>query len=275
MGAPEYVMLGGLVFTKLTIPLINQSLGGNVFMPGRVIQAAVEKWKSGSEEVVVLLRQMRHVVNLGYDCSSVRVLHRFNGEPVHTLAGLAKMAAAALDDPAPSPCQVIRFGFKDDPEDVDAVVLKAPQVREADKEICEKNKISKPQHLAEEGPSTRKAASAMSTVQKDSLSTLAARTEDFRNPSVDRLRETIKPSAPSSFRLKAAGSFCFQDQASPGAAAFSRIRAQDGMHRSECQGLSCGVRGKSSAMDMAVLRASQLRKAGSSICEDRRMAKLL
>lgn len=236
-------------------------------MPGRVIQAAVDKWRSGSEEVVVLLRQMRHVVNLGYDCSAVRVLQRFNGAPVHTLAGLAAMAAEALDGPAPPPCSVIRFGFKDDPDDMDAVVLKASQVRDADKEICEKNKIAKPQQLADAGT----AASMAPAVKQVSPPKLAA---PMGAPADDRLRATVKPSMPGSFRLKAAGSLCFQGP-SGAAACMPRLKAPGVPEAPECQGPMLGFKRQPSPVDLAVRRASALRQAGGSICERPRMAELV
>lgn len=147
--SPQYVLLGGVVFTKMTVPLINEYLkrgpeDRSIFMPHPVIDEATDHFrKEPLDEVVVRLRALKHTVNLGYDLSVVAVLKRFNGEPVQSLKQLAAAADAAIDSGA----EFLRFGFglgEDKAErPFDALVLRAQDVRAADRELS-RNTASRP-----------------------------------------------------------------------------------------------------------------------------------
>jgi len=152
--SPEYLMLGGMMFTKLTIPLINEYLHStpeqqrNNFIDTSVISEATEKWKNGTEELVVRVRCFKHQVNLGYTCASMCVLRRFNGADVVTFAGLAELAATALCPNGPGSPFII-FDFDQAGRTPSSqVVLRAADIRDADNEICKNQHIPMTQKLA-------------------------------------------------------------------------------------------------------------------------------
>jgi len=152
--APRYLVLGGLVFSVMTVPLFHEYCetkkeDRRILLPNTVYLAAVDEWKEDYEqEVVVLLRTLKHTVNLGYDCHEVRDLRRFNGQPVSNLAKLAESATAVLCGPDKTPTvEFLRFGFQDDPEDFDSVVLQAAGLQQADAEICRNHRIAKPTEI--------------------------------------------------------------------------------------------------------------------------------
>eukprot|EP00931_Biecheleriopsis_adriatica_P114668 TRINITY_DN90589_c0_g1_i1.p1 TRINITY_DN90589_c0_g1~~TRINITY_DN90589_c0_g1_i1.p1 ORF type:complete len:543 (-),score=56.02 TRINITY_DN90589_c0_g1_i1:442-2070(-) len=157
--SPTYVILGGLVFTKHSHALMKEYLKADpkertIIISGEIMNAGLDQWKEDeNHEVVLLLRTLRHPVNAGYGGRSVKMLKRFNGNPVETLAGLANAAAAALDGPDGPACEFLRFGFQDDqPEDFDSVVLVASEVRAADAEICKTHRIPRSALLEDDGP---------------------------------------------------------------------------------------------------------------------------
>eukprot|EP00406_Dinophysis_acuminata_P002139 CAMPEP_0179214168 /NCGR_PEP_ID=MMETSP0797-20121207/2156_1 /TAXON_ID=47934 /ORGANISM="Dinophysis acuminata, Strain DAEP01" /LENGTH=530 /DNA_ID=CAMNT_0020920151 /DNA_START=39 /DNA_END=1631 /DNA_ORIENTATION=+ len=155
--SPRYILLGGLVFSVMTIPLFSEYAEAKkeerrILLPNSVYLSATDEWKEHEDqEMVVLLRTLKHTVNLGYDCSEVRQLKRFNGIPVRTLSGLADAAAAVLDGPGgAATVEFLRFGFEDDPEDFDSIVLQASGLRQADAEICKNHRIAKSVELGAE-----------------------------------------------------------------------------------------------------------------------------
>jgi len=151
---PEYVILGGLVFTKHSVPLISEYFHmqrdqRRFSMDSETLEAGTDCWKQTEEqEVILLLKSLKHSVNLGYSCHKVRILLTFNGEKVTTLASLAAAAEAVLDcENAPS-CDFLRFGFaRAQPEGTDSIVLRAAEVRAADAEICKSHRIATPVQL--------------------------------------------------------------------------------------------------------------------------------
>jgi len=157
--SPTYVILGGLVFTKHSHALIKEYLNidqkeRTILITGEVLNQGTDQWKEReNHEVVLLLRTLRHPINVGYGGKSVKILKRFNGDPVETLAGLANAAAAALDGPNGPACDFLRFGFHgDQPDDFDSVVLVASEVRAADAAICKTHRIPRSAILEDECP---------------------------------------------------------------------------------------------------------------------------
>jgi hypothetical protein len=141
---PEYVLVGGFVFTKMTVPLIMemrhgmQNGRGPRFSPAVV--KAVSGWKKGDdEEVVLLIAVLRHKVNRGYDVRSVRIVESVNGKAVPTLKAFADATAD------PGGAEFLRVRFRDD--DHDAIVLRAADLAKADAELLKRNKIASQREL--------------------------------------------------------------------------------------------------------------------------------
>ena len=139
----RYVLIGGFVFTKMTVPLIMelrhamQNGRGARMSPGVV--KAMSKWKKGDEEIVLLISVIRHRVNRGYDVSSVRIVESVNGKEVPTLKAFADATAE------PSGAEFLRIRFAGD--DHDALVLRAADLAAADKELLKRNKIASAREL--------------------------------------------------------------------------------------------------------------------------------
>eukprot|EP00929_Paragymnodinium_shiwhaense_P071347 TRINITY_DN36283_c0_g1_i1.p1 TRINITY_DN36283_c0_g1~~TRINITY_DN36283_c0_g1_i1.p1 ORF type:complete len:583 (-),score=149.04 TRINITY_DN36283_c0_g1_i1:220-1968(-) len=146
---PEYLLVGGLIFTKLTVPLKHEYSGavhsrtyGDVIFRSAVWDAGLKVYKAGAEhEVVILLRILEHDLNIGCP-GGVRILATVNGEPIKNLRDTARLVAGVLK----SEERFLRFRFKRD-NDVEGsivpdVVLEREKVRAADKEICQKNRIA-------------------------------------------------------------------------------------------------------------------------------------
>jgi len=145
---PEYLVVGGLVFTKVTVPLKREyaeaaharSLG-TLQLRSAVWDAAIKAYKGDPDhEIVILLRILEHDVNIGCP-SSARILEAVNDVVIHNLRELAQSIANALkgDD------HFIRFRFKRD-DDTDSVVpdivLERAKVHQANAEICSTNRIN-------------------------------------------------------------------------------------------------------------------------------------
>jgi len=149
--SPQYVIIGGLVFTQHSVPLVDEYLKVDksqrtIVMGQDEIFAGISAWKDAPEhEAVLLLRKLKHSVNRGYGGSMVARLERFNGEPVRSLAGLAAAVDAVLNGANGPTCDFLRFGFRGDkPEGFDRIVLEAKDVRAADAEICKNLRIPMP-----------------------------------------------------------------------------------------------------------------------------------
>lgn len=150
--SPRYLLVSGLVFSVMSLPLFNEFCelrreDRRLNVTTTTYFAAVKKWKDRpDQEVIILLRTLKHPVNLGYNFCSTRILSRFNGKAMESLAQLAEEVSNALDSDAE---EFLRFGFEDDPEEFDSMVLKADGIRKADLELCKNHRISQPAVLEE------------------------------------------------------------------------------------------------------------------------------
>eukprot|EP00913_Durusdinium_trenchii_P022291 g20944.t1 len=146
--APRYLLVGGLVFSVMSLPLFNEfcelrreDRRLNVTTTSLSYrQAGGDAISRPEQEVIILLRTLKHPVNLGYNFCCTRILSRFNGKAMESLAQLAEEVSKALDTPE----DFLRFGFEDDPEEFDSMVLKADGIRKADLELCKNHRISQP-----------------------------------------------------------------------------------------------------------------------------------
>lgn len=129
---PEWVVIGGLVFSPLTAPLIEDASSGGVRSYVHDIFTREVGAKNGfntepSREVVVLLDVLTGGdVNHGYEAEGWKVLSHFNGQPVSSLAGLYAMWQHAAREGTP----FLEFGFGGGAER--KIVLEQIAVRESE-----------------------------------------------------------------------------------------------------------------------------------------------
>lgn len=91
---PEYVMLGGLVFSKVSVPLIQTNLG--LYKAGETaiwidVDYADSYKQRPTHEIVVLINVLKHDVNIGVPLTS-KVVKYVDDERVESLKHLAKIA---------------------------------------------------------------------------------------------------------------------------------------------------------------------------------------
>lgn len=144
---PEYLLVGGLVFTRVTVPLRMQYLAaqktktysgpslGMVWDPGFMAYKETEE-----HDAVMLLRILQHDINIG--CPGLaRILATLNEREIRSLPALAREVAAALQ----STERFVRFKFKREDSEGDSglpdIVLERSQVAAANAEICETHRI--------------------------------------------------------------------------------------------------------------------------------------
>ena len=148
---PSFAIFGGLVFTRLSMPLYQELIGGEegigLSKTSALINCA-QRWKQyEDEDIVILLRVLRHPVNEGIDvtCSDLRVVSQVNGNKIATLGGLVTAALTVLR----SSSQHLVFTFQvDDRLGINGVsseeVLPVYHLLDADSEILAQNGISSP-----------------------------------------------------------------------------------------------------------------------------------
>ena len=108
---PEWLLIGGLVFTRLTAALVDAaSANGMPTSVHEIYQLAVSSRNHGfrgeaGTDTVILLDLLAHDVNFGYVHDGWRVLTSLNNQPVRSLEQLYamwKQRAAAASSSAPS-----------------------------------------------------------------------------------------------------------------------------------------------------------------------------
>eukprot|EP00929_Paragymnodinium_shiwhaense_P040215 TRINITY_DN21004_c0_g1_i1.p1 TRINITY_DN21004_c0_g1~~TRINITY_DN21004_c0_g1_i1.p1 ORF type:complete len:585 (-),score=150.04 TRINITY_DN21004_c0_g1_i1:131-1885(-) len=148
---PTFFIFGGLVFSRLTTPLIQEFSFGEDYLQMEVPEGVYEKtkiWKKGDEEVIILMRVLKHEVNEGISTSIVRVLETVNDKPVSSLADVVEAAMTAVADGT----KFVKFGFNRSPslsgrgncacELIE--VLRADEALEADEEILTQHQVPAP-----------------------------------------------------------------------------------------------------------------------------------
>jgi len=146
--SPEYLIVGGLLLTRLTIPLkqeysdaVNNMTYGSVIFRSVTWDTGLRAYKKNLEhDVVILLRILEHDINIGCP-SQVRVLESVNGIETCGLRSAASLVATALRGND----EFIRFRFKrdcgDDESCVPDIVLERARIAAADEEISQRNRI--------------------------------------------------------------------------------------------------------------------------------------
>lgn len=95
---PSYLVVGGLVFAPLSLPILEAAYSARkwrALAPVAVLKAFQEQRASPDQQVVILVQVLSHEVNHGYKLG-MAPLERFNGAPVGNLRELAAAVDAAL-----------------------------------------------------------------------------------------------------------------------------------------------------------------------------------
>ena len=138
---PPYLIVGGFVFTALSIPFLDASdawrefVSENMsFLLGKVKQPL----QRHTDQVVILPQVLAHRSNLGYDKLSDLVLEKVNGQTVHSLEHLKQILDHDNDH------DFLTFEFKPGNE---IVVLERSQVEQATKDVCREHSILRPYYF--------------------------------------------------------------------------------------------------------------------------------
>lgn len=150
---PDFVLIGGIVFTRGSVPLRNQyfsiSTGQRPPMDYDWL-IYMEAFKEEPEhEVVTVLTILENDVNVGYKAGSHGVLYKFNDQPVRNLAQLASLYGEAQRN---GTNEYMTFRFlqdadhmrqfpKSSAEGPPDIVLERVAVEAADREICKTHQI--------------------------------------------------------------------------------------------------------------------------------------
>lgn len=133
--APTYFIIGGLVFTKLTGPLVEEYINGNtqsVRISEAIIKRGFAEMKTREDsEVVLLLRILAHEINYGYGSRNCLVVDTLNGRPVRNFADLVAQVRECTES-------FLRFEFCDTAR---RIVLETVAARNAEAEILQMHGI--------------------------------------------------------------------------------------------------------------------------------------
>jgi hypothetical protein len=150
---PSFAIFGGLVFSRLSVPLYSEIQEDELAAPAAAALASeAQKWKLFvGQETVVLLSILRHSINDGVDgTNALRFVTHVNDKPVDNLAAFVEETLAIMSTLATcAPEKFVRFRFRTEMNDgVSGVseqeVLRAADLLEADAEILRQNNIAAP-----------------------------------------------------------------------------------------------------------------------------------
>jgi hypothetical protein len=126
---PEYFIIGGLVFTRLTYSYILTF--GNDTPPMEMLEKLREVKDSPDDNVVVLTQVLGDEVNVGYQNFDSMVLDSINGKKVHNLREAAELVESCKDE-------YITFEFEGDIP----VTLNIGKLRKATPKILDRYHIT-------------------------------------------------------------------------------------------------------------------------------------
>ena len=152
---PSFAIFGGLVFTRLTMPLFAELVEGDeaASLAARtVLWTEVRRWRQREQdEVVVLLRLLRHNINEGIETGgALRVVSHVNDVPVRTLLELVEQSAGVITAHVQRASPTfLRFQFRDQAQQgicnvSNEDVLRLDGLLAADAEILHQNGIAAP-----------------------------------------------------------------------------------------------------------------------------------
>jgi hypothetical protein len=129
---PDYFIIGGLVFTILSGPLVEEYINtvqnGNstLRIPETVIKSGFgDRKRAANTQIVLLLRILAHEINYGYGSRNCLILDSINGTRIQNLRGLVQHVRSS-DDP------FLTFKFADTKR---KIVLDTERARQAETEI--------------------------------------------------------------------------------------------------------------------------------------------
>ena len=131
---PEYYIIGGLVFTKLSYSYF-QSWGRNN-PPDRLVRKIGTEKESPTDDVIVLSLVLGDEVNIGYNMAAALELVSVNGKKIRNLRELVETVEQCRDE-------YITFTFADDLP----LILNLNHLREATPRIMERYRIHVDRYL--------------------------------------------------------------------------------------------------------------------------------
>jgi hypothetical protein len=97
---PDYALVGGLIFSKLTVPLLLECRQNGLMQPVQEAAHFLDKWRHDTtSDVVVLSGAVSDPANEFYSLPMLTRLHYVNGEPVTSLRSLVGLLPGALSAP--------------------------------------------------------------------------------------------------------------------------------------------------------------------------------
>jgi S1-C subfamily serine protease len=134
---PPYVIVGGLVFTALSVPYLFASEAWESYVSDSV-SYLLGKWRDPVEQptdqLVLLSHVLAHKENLGYDTLGDLHLEKINNQKVRSLAHMKHLIDECTEE-------FLRFEFA--PNNY-VVVLERCHLDNTTKEVCEEHSIPKP-----------------------------------------------------------------------------------------------------------------------------------
>lgn len=150
---PSFAIFGGLVFSKLSVPLYKEIEEEHSHSNSRsLLLIESGKWKESTvQEIVILLSILRHSINEGIDsCNALRIVSHVNDVPVSNLLELVSQVLGCISSPASDEKEsFIRFRFRTVASGgISHVsheeILQISDLIEADAEIFTQNRIVAP-----------------------------------------------------------------------------------------------------------------------------------
>jgi PDZ domain/Trypsin len=139
---PPYVVVGGFVFTALSIPYLHASGAWDDYVSSNMsylLTLLNQSLERETDEVVILIQVLAHRENLGYDTLTDLHLRRVNGQDVRSLRELKRIVDESQDE-------FLRFEFA--PENR-IVVVERSTLNTVTREVCKEHSIQNSYHLHE------------------------------------------------------------------------------------------------------------------------------
>ncbi|KAG8663471.1 hypothetical protein MANES_01G213700v8 [Manihot esculenta] len=95
-GQPSYIIIGGLVFTPLSEPLIDEECEDSIGLK-LLAKARYSLAKFKGEQIVILSQVLANEVNIGYEDMSNQQVLKFNGTPIKNIHHLAHLVDSCKD----------------------------------------------------------------------------------------------------------------------------------------------------------------------------------
>mmetsp|Transcript_43452 Transcript_43452/g.93594 ORF Transcript_43452/g.93594 Transcript_43452/m.93594 type:complete len:544 (+) Transcript_43452:156-1787(+) len=141
--APEYVIVGGLVFVPLSRPWAETKRDERI--RSLLVQKLGLPLPEEGKQAVILSKVLAHPCNVGYHSLGLVVLESFNSAPVHNLAQLAQAVAK-------SDAELLVFEFaRTAGHGKDLVILNREECNQAEEEIRTQHLIASPCMVREDG----------------------------------------------------------------------------------------------------------------------------